>query len=66
MQSKNPVKMISKGSCDIDDWSNGCSNSALPSQQKNIFKKYIKTVNLNCKVIQMNAGFLIIRDFKKH
>jgi len=26
------VRMISKGSCDAEDWSNDAENSALPSQ----------------------------------
>ncbi len=31
--------MISEGSCDIEDWSNGAENSALP-QEHDIFKIY--------------------------
>jgi len=38
--------MISEESCDTEDWSNDAENSALPSQEKNLFKIY-----KNCKDI---------------
>ncbi len=27
------IRMISEGSCDIEDWNNDADNSALPSQE---------------------------------
>ncbi len=30
--------MISKGSCDTEDWSNDAENSALPSKEKKWFE----------------------------
>jgi len=32
------VRMISKGSCDAEDWSNDAENSALPSQESFVLK----------------------------
>ncbi len=52
--------MISKGSCDTEDWSNDAENSALPSQEQigfeNIFK--YKTVILKYNNIFQNTVFL--------
>jgi len=30
---ENHIRMISEGSCDTKDWSNGAENSALTSQE---------------------------------
>ncbi len=37
-----PIRMISEGSCDTEDWSNNVENSALLSREINTFFKYIK------------------------
>jgi len=34
--------MISQGSCDIEDWSNGAENPALSSKEHILFLKYIQ------------------------
>ncbi len=31
--SNQPIRMISEGSCDTEDWSTDAENSALPSQE---------------------------------
>ncbi len=31
LNSQSAIKMISKGSCDTEDWSNDADNSALPA-----------------------------------
>ncbi len=35
-----PIKMISEGSCDIEDWSNDAENSALHHRNKLHFKMH--------------------------
>ncbi len=35
-----PIKMISEGSCDIEDWSNDAENSALHNRNKLHFKMH--------------------------
>ncbi len=53
--------MISKGSCDTEDWSKDAENSALPSQELitflNIFK--YKTVILICNSIPKHVDQIV-------
>ncbi len=70
--------MISEGSRDTEDWSNGAENSALHHKNKWYFKIYKqKMIILNCNNIsqyycfycifdQINAAVVSIRDFQKH
>ncbi len=44
--ANHPIRMISEGSCDSEDWSNGAENSALPSH----FKLYIQKVLFQMKL----------------
>jgi len=41
------IQIISEGSCDTEVWSNNAENSALPSQELNIFKKNTFILNHN-------------------
>ncbi len=63
--------MISEGSCDTVDWSNGC---CFALTEINYILKDIQIGILNCNIIsqyycfccvfdQMNVALMIIRDF---
>jgi len=67
--------MISKGSCDTEDWNNDAENLALPLQeylpnivsQISYFKLKIKYCCFYCIFYQINAALLNIGDFfQKH
>jgi len=48
----NPIRRISEGSCDTEDWSNDAENSALHIRNKLHFKIYYKReLILNCNYI---------------
>ncbi len=36
------MQMISEGSCDTEDWSTGCWNFSIASQEKNYILKYVE------------------------
>ncbi len=52
--------MISKGSCDTEDWSNDAEYSALPSQEYIIFFNiHLIIVILNCNNMLQYYSFTI-------
>ncbi len=71
--------MISEGSCDIEDWSNGFWNFSFAITEINYMLKYInieicyfkRTIFHNITVstvfsYQINAALVSIRDFSIH
>ncbi len=40
--AKQHIRMISKGSCDTEDWGNGCWKTSFVIQEKKLHKKYNK------------------------
>ncbi len=68
------IRMISKGSCDTEDWSNDAENSALHHRNKLHFKIYLNRkqlveiviIFLGLPLTKDLSGRLVILHFKQH
>jgi len=58
----NNIRMISEGSCDIEDWSNYAENSALPLKWIDYILKYINSDQINATLVRIIA----LEFFEKH
>jgi len=76
--ANHQIKMISEGSCNIEDWTNDAENSALHHSTKLLFKLYLNrklfffivifhNITLLLFFDQINAALVSIKDFfQKH